>query len=119
MQRCRFIDPEGNVFEIQMDEALLAEREFPAGFLLAKMYNLRLLYFITVRYVGGNLVHLRIFYWDWTEINYPIPKEQTQYPKLVRSIKFFTYFCVDFPLEPLNIYKLLIFTNFDLTKFCT
>ena len=55
VQRCRFIDLEGNVFEIQMDEALLAERKFPVGFLLAKMYNLRLLYFIIVRYVGRNL----------------------------------------------------------------
>jgi len=61
VQRCIFIDPKGNVLEIHMDEALLAERKFLAGFLLSKMYNLRLLYFIIVRYVGGNLFHLRIF----------------------------------------------------------
>ena len=64
VQCCRFIDPEGNVFEIQLNEALLAKRKFPAGFLLAKMYNLRLLYFINVRYVGGNLFHSRVFDWD-------------------------------------------------------
>ncbi|QCD93023.1 hypothetical protein DEO72_LG5g1094 [Vigna unguiculata] len=56
-----------------MDEALLAERKFPDE---------------------------TCFDWDWTEINYPIPKKQTQYPKPVRSVKFFTCFCVDFPLEP-------------------
>jgi len=34
VQQCSFIDPEGNVLEIHMDEALLAERKFHAGFLL-------------------------------------------------------------------------------------
>jgi len=119
LQCCTFIDPEGNAFEIQLNEPLLAERKFPAGFLLAKMYNLRLLYFITVRYAGGNLFHFRVFDWDWTEINYPIPNQQTRFPKPLRSVKFFTCFCVDFALEQVNIFKLLIFTNFKLKKCCT
>ncbi|QCE07117.1 hypothetical protein DEO72_LG9g2133 [Vigna unguiculata] len=78
LQCCTFIDPEGNAFEIQLNEPLLAERKFPAG---------------------GNLFHFRVFDWDWTEINYPIPNQQTRFPKPLRSVKFFTCFCVDFPLE--------------------
>jgi len=115
LKNFNFIDPEGNVLAIQMDESNLRERKFSGLFEVVSLYKIGKMSLLTIRYLGDNFFELRIFYLDWNEIEYPIPKKSIPFPKPHKSVKFFTCFSV-YLLVKLLIFFLIL--NHILVHIC-
>jgi len=62
LQHFNFMDLEGNVLAIYMDESLLAQRKFPRTFELVSLYKLSYNTFLTICYLGDNCFLVKNFF---------------------------------------------------------
>jgi len=101
-----FLDPRGNVLNIEFEENLMAVRKFHASDDIVTFYDIYDIAFVCTLYCGDRYFGFRVFDIDWNEIEYPLvePSVSGLRSSFSCSPRFFQSFRVKLELSKVSFF---------------